>query len=132
MIPGKLIVNNVIGVMAAAMIIGPAFAHGGGLDGLGCHNDRKAANYHCHRGPLAGQHFKSRAQANDRHSATIEVTGKPRIIDGDTIAIDKQRIRLHGIDAPRPGRSAVAGKGARPIVGEWRPPPWPSLFAANP
>jgi endonuclease YncB( thermonuclease family) len=28
------------------------------------------------------------------------VTGKPRIIDGDTIEIGGQRIRLHGIDAP--------------------------------
>ena len=28
------------------------------------------------------------------------VTGKPRIVDGDTIDIGGQRIRLHGIDAP--------------------------------
>ena len=27
-----------------------AFAHGGGLDALGCHNDRKAGVYHCHKG----------------------------------------------------------------------------------
>ena len=30
----KLIVNIVVGVIAAVMIIGPAFAHGGGLDTL--------------------------------------------------------------------------------------------------
>jgi endonuclease YncB( thermonuclease family) len=29
-----------------------------------------------------------------------DVTGKPRIIDGDTIDIAGQRIRLHGMDAP--------------------------------
>jgi endonuclease YncB( thermonuclease family) len=35
-------------------------------------------------------------------STTIaaELNGKPRIIDGDTIDISGQRIRLHGIDAP--------------------------------
>ena len=32
--------------------------------------------------------------------AHAEVTGKPRVIDGDTIEIAGQRIRLHGIDAP--------------------------------
>ena len=26
----------------------PAFAHGGGLDASGCHNDRKRGGYHCH------------------------------------------------------------------------------------
>jgi endonuclease YncB( thermonuclease family) len=31
----------------------PAFAHGGGLNANGCHNDRKHGGYHCHRGPSA-------------------------------------------------------------------------------
>lgn len=26
-----------------------AFAHGGGLNAQGCHNNRKAGSYHCHR-----------------------------------------------------------------------------------
>lgn len=30
-----------------------AHAHGGGLNKDGCHNDRKAGGYHCHRGPNA-------------------------------------------------------------------------------
>ena len=29
-----------------------------------------------------------------------DITGKPRVIDGDTIEIAGERIRLHGIDAP--------------------------------
>ena len=29
-----------------------------------------------------------------------DITGKPRVIDGDTIIIRKTRIRLSGIDAP--------------------------------
>lgn len=32
-------------------------AHGGGLDAYGCHRDKKAGTYHCHRGPLAGLTF---------------------------------------------------------------------------
>lgn len=40
-----------------------ASAHGGGLDALGCHNDRKRGGYHCHRGPLAGRSFSSKAEA---------------------------------------------------------------------
>ncbi|MDR7155359.1 hypothetical protein J2W40_002186 [Sphingobium xenophagum] len=30
-----------------------AFAHGGGLNAEGCHNDRKNGGYHCHRAPSA-------------------------------------------------------------------------------
>src|SRR5688572_25205495 len=32
----------------------PAIAHGGGLNAVGCHNNRKTGDYHCHRGPSAG------------------------------------------------------------------------------
>ena len=33
-------------------------------------------------------------------TAFADITGKPRVVDGDTIIIRKTRIRLHGIDAP--------------------------------
>jgi hypothetical protein len=36
------------------------FAHGGGLDSYGCHNNRKVGNYHCHRGEFAGRTFASK------------------------------------------------------------------------
>lgn len=38
-----------------------AFAHGGGLDAYGGHNDRKHGGYHVHRGPLAGKSYPSKA-----------------------------------------------------------------------
>ncbi|MBL6934291.1 MAG: thermonuclease family protein [Alphaproteobacteria bacterium] len=38
-----------------------------------------------------------------------DVTGKPRIIDGDTIEVAGQRIRLHGIDAPEWGQTCARG-----------------------
>lgn len=37
-----------ITIFAAVLIAAPAFAHGGGLDKNGCHNDRKRGGYHCH------------------------------------------------------------------------------------
>ena len=40
-----------------------ASAHSGGQDANGCHNDKKAGNYHCHKGPLADQSFSSNAEA---------------------------------------------------------------------
>ena len=37
--------------------------HDGGIDGNGGHNDRKAGNYHFHRGPLAGRTYSSKTAA---------------------------------------------------------------------
>jgi hypothetical protein len=39
-----------------------SFAHGGGLDSHGCHHNRKAGGYHCHRGEFKGQHFASKEE----------------------------------------------------------------------
>ena len=47
----------------------PAYPHGGGLDGYGCHNNGKAGGYHCHRGPLAGQSFSSKEEMLKKLSA---------------------------------------------------------------
>ncbi|MDE0800939.1 MAG: thermonuclease family protein [Rhodospirillaceae bacterium] len=33
-------------------------------------------------------------------SSVESITGTPRIVDGDTLVIERTRIRLHGIDAP--------------------------------
>lgn len=47
-------------VLAITLAPALALAHGGGLDAYGCHHNRKAGGYHCHRGPLAGQSFGSK------------------------------------------------------------------------
>ena len=41
-------------------------------------------------------------------AAAAEITGKPRVIDGNTIEIAGQRIRLHGIDAPESAQDCLA------------------------
>ena len=40
-------------LLAALALMQPLvlFAHGGGLNAEGCHNNRKTGDYHCHRDP---------------------------------------------------------------------------------
>jgi DNA uptake protein ComE-like DNA-binding protein len=50
-----------------------AWPHGGGLDGYGCHNDRKHGGYHCHRGQFAQKAFASKFEmlkADERHASS--------------------------------------------------------------
>lgn len=89
-----------------------ALAHDGELDKLGCHHDRKAGSwYHCHRGPLEGRVFLSKEEALKAlglSAKTSGISGKPDIVDGDTIEIAGQRIDLYGIDAPEAGQTCTA------------------------
>jgi len=97
-----------------------ALAHGGGLDKQGCHHNRTEGGYHCHRGPLAGQAFSSKTEAQKGIQPSFTtLKGRPRIIDGDTIELAGRRIRLHGIDAPemkqtctREGKEWLCGQEA--------------------
>jgi len=47
------------------VVASPSFGHGGGLDGYGCHHNRKAGGYDCHQGPLAGQAFSNQREMHD-------------------------------------------------------------------
>jgi hypothetical protein len=51
--PALAILQFALGIGLFLCAVMPAYPHGGGLDGYGCHNNRKAGGYHCHRGPLA-------------------------------------------------------------------------------
>ncbi len=85
----------------------PVFAHGGGLNSEGCHNNRKTGDYHCHRGPKA----KTKRRSSSKQEVLV---GIPKITDGDTIRIGNTRIRLHGIDAPEAKQTCASGDK------EWR------------
>jgi hypothetical protein len=50
----------VVSLLLATVV--PAYPHGGGLDSYGCHHNRKAGGYHCHRGEFAGQSFTSQQE----------------------------------------------------------------------
>ena len=59
-------------------------------------------------------------------TAQSDITGQPRVIDGDTLEIQGQRIRLHGIDAPEgkqlcylDGKRWQCGKDAGNILSDW-------------
>ena len=43
--------------------------------------------------------------------AHVDITGNPRVVDGDTIHIGKTKIRLHGIDAPEMKQTCRTSKG---------------------
>lgn len=42
---------------------------------------------------------------------TASLTGRARVIDGDTIALGGRRVRLHGIDAPESGQTCRDADG---------------------
>ena len=72
-------------------------------------------------------------------TASAEITGKPRIIDGDTIEIAGQRIRLHGIDAPEADQTCVVdnkhwpcGRNATLALSSLIGTNWMSCPAPNP
>jgi hypothetical protein len=62
----SVVLALIAGVTLSLSIVLPAYPHGGGLDAYGCHNNRKAGGYHCHRGPLAGEVFSSKAEMLER------------------------------------------------------------------
>jgi hypothetical protein len=55
--------STVFALIGALLIAGDAHGHSGGLDGYGCHRNKKAGGYHCHRGPYKGMEFGSKEEA---------------------------------------------------------------------
>ncbi len=49
-------------------------------------------------------------------AALADITGPARVIDGDTIEVQGQRIRLHGIDAPESAQQCILRGKIYPFV----------------
>jgi hypothetical protein len=61
-VSGLLGTLGLLGALGLLLSSTAALAHSGGLDSYGCHHDRKAGGYHCHRGQFAGRSFGSQAE----------------------------------------------------------------------
>jgi endonuclease YncB( thermonuclease family) len=96
-----------IGCWIAALglvLVEAAAAHPGTLNREGCHHHRKSGTYHCH---------------GDAPQA--EWNGRVTVVDGDSLRMRGQDIRLHGIDAVEGdqtcrrtnGRFWACGRGAK-------------------
>lgn len=134
-----LLIRILLTAVLIATIPAPSRGHGGGLDAFGCHYNRQAVGYHCHRGPAAGQEYLSQAvmlrsragyfgavepvaydQQNEPQVLEV-IQGKVvAIADGDTATIlvnDTQyKIRLAEIDTPERGQPY--GSRARQALSE--------------
>jgi len=44
-----------------------ALAHGGGLNSMGCHNNRKTGDYHCHRGKKSNSDSSGHSSKGENH-----------------------------------------------------------------
>ncbi len=107
-------IRRVLLVWVGFVLLIPSFLlpHGGGLDRHGGHHNRKRGGYHFHRGPLARQHFASKAEAlralgeeQPVRSQAATRRGRLRIVvrvvDGDTnILGGNERVRIIGVDTP--------------------------------
>ena len=75
------------GAAATLPWAGPAIAHPGGLNGEGCHNNRKTGGYHCHRSGRASQPVATAQSIDGRvyyaNCAAVRATGKAPLRRGD-------------------------------------------------
>ena len=114
---------------------GAAWAHPGRTAADGCHYCRTncdkwgelAGDRHCHeeRQPSRvhqnGQSPARPPQAAEDRSRTIpvEILGSvPRIVDGDTLEVAGQKVRLQGIDAPESAQTCRQAGGQRYQCGD--------------
>lgn len=70
---GGLRLRDVLTIAIVVLMVGvpSVFAHGGGLDANGCHNDRKRGGYHCHRGSGAAATSPRTADRPKRIAGTV-------------------------------------------------------------
>jgi hypothetical protein len=62
-------------LLCAVLVSGAVHAHGGGLDGNGCHTNRRTGDYHCHRA-------QAPAAYTERSTTPREQPGTPTCYTG--------------------------------------------------
>ncbi len=89
-----------------ALLALPAWAHGGGLDANGCHNDRKNGGYHCHRGNVnqtPAQPRPSQAYENPSRESWASESSSPRSMEAkDKIELAEKLLFRLGYDVDEP------------------------------
>jgi hypothetical protein len=81
----------VISCGALAGPVGIATAHSGGLNGEGCHNNRKTGDYHCHRAGSGSKRapqsrparLKSASRVSYRNCSEARAAGAAPIMRGE-------------------------------------------------
>jgi hypothetical protein len=73
------------------------FAHGGGFDSQGGHNDTKAGTYHFHRGVLAGKSYSSKSTATTALAASSHQPSKGEEV-GQTVHCTLRHSAVAGLD----------------------------------
>jgi hypothetical protein len=104
---GEILQRSAVAALLA--ISAAAWAHSGACDKYGCHNDKKAGNYHCHEGSLAGKTFASKEEmqkVSGAHPLPMPEQPKLEEVVGGT---SYENVDGHAIQGP--ARSAT---GARP------------------
>lgn len=71
--------NAIVMVLLAFVPVTPAAAHPGGLNGEGCHNNRKTGGYHCHGGPGAAGSPRANISSSWKAASrsTVAISGSP-------------------------------------------------------
>lgn len=90
------------------LVASDGFAHGGGLDARGCHNDRKNGGYHCHRSvPAVHPQPSPSAAVRPPASTTLlpSASSPPRERDIAVVLVDNLRLR-----ATRSTKGIVLGR----------------------
>jgi len=92
------LIRNIVSIVTISFLVHNfSFAHSGKTNSEGCHNDTKNKTYHCHNKKIKGKK---------------KITGKLKVIDGDTIHIGSLKYRFSGIDAPEKNQTCILNEVA--------------------